>query len=79
VSPTQQLGRRIVKRRKDRGWDQKTLARVAGINAGYLSSIERGLKAPSLSTLHKLRFALGLEDEVFLAWIDLLRPERSAA
>lgn len=69
------LGKRIVARRKQRGWDQKTLARVAGINGGYLSVIERGKKAPSLSTLHKLRDALNLDDDVFLAWLDLMRPD----
>lgn len=69
------LGKKVVKARTDKGWDQKTLAEAADINAGYLSMIERGLKAPSIATFHKLRDALALEDEVFLAWLDLLRPE----
>ena len=72
------LGERIVKARKDRGWDQQTLARAAEINPGYLSYIERGLKQPSLSTLHKLRNALSLQDEVFWSWVDLLAPEDSS-
>ena len=70
------LGERIVARREDRRWDQKTLAEHAEINAGYLSMIERGLKAPSIGTLHKLRRALSLSDAEFLGLIDLLQPER---
>lgn len=70
------LGRKIVAKRQSigDGWDQKTLAEVSGVNAGYLSMIERGLKAPSIGTLHKLRKALSLTDDVFLAWLDLLEP-----
>lgn len=64
------LGRRIVKAREELGWNQKQLAEAAGVNPGYLSMIERGLKRPSLDTLRKLRDALGLHDDVFLSWVE---------
>lgn len=75
------LGKRIVKARKAMEWNQKELARAAALNAGYLSMIERGLKAPSLATLHKLRAALALDDDTFLAWLDVIAPrgERKGA
>jgi len=68
------LGRRVIKARKDRGWDQKTLADRAGLNGGYVSNIEHGVKAPSLYALHKLRDALDLDDSTWLLWLDGLRP-----
>lgn len=75
------LGKRIVKARKAKEWNQKDLAAAANLNQGYLSMIERGLKAPSLPTLHKLRTALALDDDVFLAWLDIIAPasERKGA
>lgn len=78
----QALGEKIVRKRKsigEEGWDQKTLAEASGVNAGYLSMIERGMKAPSIATLHKLRRALSLDDDVFLAWLELLAPDEEDA
>ena len=75
LSNQQRLGKRIVTKRGERKWNQKQLAEAAGINPGYLSMIEHGNKFPSVATLHKLRDALNLDDDVFLAWLDLMKPE----
>jgi len=57
------LGQRIRDARELRGLSQEELAAGARINNSFLSQIERGLKAPSLKTLH----ALATELEVGLA------------
>lgn len=73
------LGQDIVKRRVANGWDQKTLAGQASVNPGYLSTIERGIKQPSLGTLHKLRVALVISDDAWLRWLDMLVDDQAAA
>lgn len=72
------LGKRVRKAREARGWAQKDLARAAGVDAGVLSRLESGSSEPSLSTLHRVRMALALDDETFLAWIDIIKPDRVA-
>jgi len=49
-----QLGRQIRAAREIRGLTQEKLAERAGINNSFLSQVERGLKAPSLKTLHAI-------------------------
>jgi transcriptional regulator with XRE-family HTH domain len=53
------LGSRIVERRSARGWKQRELARRTGIEPGRLSRIERGLAAPSLDEVARLKDAFG--------------------
>ena len=48
------LGRQIRTARELRGLTQEKLAERAGINNSFLSQVERGLKAPSLKTLHAI-------------------------
>ena len=54
------LGQRIRNARELRGLTQEKLAERVGINNSFLSQIERGLKAPSLKTLHALATDLGV-------------------
>lgn len=55
------VGERIRNARLARGLTVEQLARSAGITKGFLSKIERGDKAPAISTLINLAKALGLE------------------
>ncbi len=44
------------------GLGLREVARKAGVDAGYLSRIERGLAQPSVQVLSRLANALGLRD-----------------
>jgi len=47
----QELGRRLVLKRKRKGWTQAELARRMGVSRGRLGKWELGLNAPSLEDL----------------------------
>jgi transcriptional regulator with XRE-family HTH domain len=61
------LGRRIVHRRRARGWNQRELARRASIMSSRLSRLERGKVEPKLSEIVRLHAVLGgtLDELVF--------------
>lgn len=52
------LGNRIIELRNRRGWNQKELARRAGLRAGRLSTLESGSKRPNLDEFARLADAL---------------------
>jgi transcriptional regulator with XRE-family HTH domain len=52
------FGRRLREMRQQRNITQETLSRTAGLTEGYISSMERGLKIPSLTTILRLAEAL---------------------
>jgi transcriptional regulator with XRE-family HTH domain len=54
-----QLGENLRKARKAKGFTQKVLADITGLEQSYISHIERGLKTPTIPTLSKLAEALG--------------------
>lgn len=67
----QTLGRRVQSLRKARGWSQRELASVAGLDRTYVSSVEHGKQNLTLSVALKLADALsvpleGLLSEAFL-------------
>jgi transcriptional regulator with XRE-family HTH domain len=45
--------------RERRGWSQEQLSHVAGLDRTYVSSLERGLRNPTLVTQDRLARALG--------------------
>lgn len=53
-----ELGARIRKTRKNKGYTQEVLAEKSGIGVMYLGEIERGVKMPSLKTFIALVNAL---------------------
>lgn len=55
---TQGLGREVRAARKARGWTLAELSAAVDLDKGYLSKVERGLKAPSVSTVLNLARAL---------------------
>jgi transcriptional regulator with XRE-family HTH domain len=71
----QAFGRRLQDRRLKRGLSQEELAHQSGLHRTYISQIERGLKSPSLATIHAIASALGADAGTL---ISALIPERSA-
>src|SRR6478735_48963 len=54
------IGQRLRALRAERGLTILELAAKAGVSSGSISQIERGASNPSVSTLQKLRAALGV-------------------
>lgn len=62
------------------GKAQEQLALEAGVNRGYMGSLERGQNSPTLETVYKLLPALGVSFAEFAAEFDLaLARERRKA
>ncbi len=55
------LGRRIADRRTKLGIGQERLALDAGLHRTYLTTVERGMRNPSLETLCRISTALGCD------------------
>ena len=53
------FGRRLRELRQKYGVTQQQLSIATGLTEGYISSMERGLKVPSLTTILRLAVALG--------------------
>ncbi len=60
------VGDRIREVRQNQGLSQVKLARLAGINQGFLSQIERGKQRPSTQTLNAVSVALSIPPAVLL-------------
>ena len=56
-----QVGKKIQKIRKSKGYTQEKLAELIGIEPPSLSYIETGKFSPSMETLQKLSAVLGVE------------------
>lgn len=54
------LGRRVRALRTEAGLTVEALAAQAGVSAGLVGQVERGVSNPSLGNLHKLASALGV-------------------
>ncbi len=54
------IGRAILKLRKDLGYSQIELSTLAGITQGYLSKIERESKIPTIENLENISKALSI-------------------
>lgn len=55
------FGRAVRIERARRGWDQGILSERAGLNRGYISSIERGSRNPTLDVVARIAVAFGME------------------
>lgn len=62
------FGTRLTKARTMRGWTKQDLADGAGITTMNVWYLEHGHREPRLSTLRRIRKALGV------SWEDLLGP-----
>ena len=59
------IGARLQEARSRRGWSVHELAEQAGVSAGMISQVERGLANPSFNVLSKIATALGLQLGIF--------------
>ena len=62
-----QIGQRIAELRERRGWSQRALAKVLGMNQSILSRIESGKRRVSASELESVAAALGVDVHVLLS------------
>ena len=60
------IARRIRAKRLELGWTLDKLARTTGLSKGYLSQIENDDKTPTIGTLTKIAFGLGLNAVVLM-------------
>lgn len=56
----QQVGETIRRRREDLGLSVRTLAEKVGFSASFISQVENGQVSPSISSLERIGFAVGL-------------------
>ena len=56
-----ELGRQVLAKRKEKGWTQEQLGKMADISRNYVSQIERGeADSISIKVINKLAIALGV-------------------
>ncbi len=55
------FGRYLSELRATCGLTQSALSKRAGLHRTYVSQLERGLKSPTLTTLHKIASVLGIK------------------
>jgi len=55
------FGMLLKRKRKEKRLSQQYLANKSGLNRTYISLMERGLKAPSLTTIFKLSSTLEID------------------
>jgi transcriptional regulator with XRE-family HTH domain len=73
-----ELGRTIRRLRRERGLSLRDLGRLTGFSFSFLSLVERGRSSISLTSLHTLAGALGVEMGVFFPAAEA-RPGPAAA
>jgi transcriptional regulator with XRE-family HTH domain len=69
----QQLGKRIIYLRQQKGWSQLTLSIESGVNRNYLSDLERGQRNPTLMILARLADALSVDLPTLFKGIILIK------
>lgn len=62
-----EVGRLIRKHRNARGWSQEELADRAGLHRTFNASIERGVRNPTVTSLHRVAAAMDLTVSEMLA------------
>ena len=63
------FGRLLRQWRDERGLSQERLAELSGCDRSYLSRLERGINAPSLTVMVELATALGIRPGDLLAQV----------
>jgi transcriptional regulator with XRE-family HTH domain len=72
------LGARLRTARQEAGLSMRALARESGVSQPFLSLVERGQSAPSISTLYRIAAALGITPVELMAG-DRIETSRNAA
>ncbi len=60
-----EVGRKIKEKRQELGLSQEALSDLSGVSSKFISDIERGVKKPSLATVHKILSALDIDTSIF--------------
>jgi transcriptional regulator with XRE-family HTH domain len=55
-----QFARRLKTLRNEKQLTQEELAKITGLSTSFISSLERGINAPSFETLERIAKALGV-------------------
>jgi transcriptional regulator with XRE-family HTH domain len=66
------VGGNVRRFREKKGLTQEQFAEISGFSQQYISSLERGLRNPTIITLYELSVALGVSH------IDLVKPLRGS-
>lgn len=66
-APNVAVGETVLAARAKKGYTQKQLSEMTGIDQSDISKIERGVANPSISTLNKIALALGMQLYVSIA------------
>ncbi len=74
MASLESIGRTIAKIRAQRGLSQEDLAGIAEVNRGYISRIENGHVAFSVTVLLKIAQGLGIAPEHLLCETDNTKP-----
>ncbi|MBS0348816.1 MAG: helix-turn-helix transcriptional regulator [Proteobacteria bacterium] len=69
------FGALVRRLREERDWSQEQLAEYADLNRTYVGDLERGKAMPSLLTVGKLAYALGLPASALIARFEGLAAE----
>ncbi|MDD2668799.1 MULTISPECIES: helix-turn-helix transcriptional regulator [Zoogloea] len=69
------FGALVRRLREERDWSQEQLAEYADLNRTYIGDVERGRAMPSLLTIGKLAFALGLRPSALIARFESVPAE----
>lgn len=64
------FGARLQEIRKSKGISQEKLAEMSGLHRTYISSLERGARNPTITTLQSLAIALNVKISFLLEGID---------
>lgn len=64
------IGQVIQKQRKANGMSQEVLSAFAGIDRTHYSKIERGLRSPTIDTLFKIAYGLGIKPHELIKEIE---------
>lgn len=60
------FGKRVAELRKSAGYSQEQFAFKCGVDRTYVGVVERGEKSPTLNTIEKIAYALGIsKSELF--------------
>ncbi|MGP9833375.1 helix-turn-helix domain-containing protein [Marinobacter sp. NSM] len=64
------FGARLQKIRKNRGLSQEQLAEISGLHRTYISSLERGARNPTLTTIFVIACALDMTVSSLIEGVD---------
>ncbi|MEM1154563.1 MAG: helix-turn-helix transcriptional regulator [Pseudomonadota bacterium] len=64
------FGQRVRALRRERGWSQEEFADRSGLHRTYVSSVERGVRNPTLTVIERLAAALQLSMAELMGGVD---------